>query len=83
MKNSSFVTYFMLVSCFAFSLTLKMEELCSSETLIDRQQITWSYIRKIELVMITAVSTLNAAYILMLIYSIQRLHILIMNLKDN
>jgi hypothetical protein len=61
MKNSSFATCFMLVFCLAFSSTLKMEETYSSETLVDCQQTTWRYIPKIELIIITAVRTLNAA----------------------
>jgi hypothetical protein len=32
---------FMLVSCLAYSSTLKMEVICSSETLVDFQQTTW------------------------------------------
>jgi hypothetical protein len=35
---------FMLVSCAAYSLTLKMEALCSSETLVDFQRTTQRYI---------------------------------------
>jgi hypothetical protein len=37
-------TYFMLVSCVAYSLTLKMETTCSSETLVEFQWTTWRYI---------------------------------------
>jgi hypothetical protein len=35
---------FMLVSCFAYSSTWKMEKTCSSETSVDLQQIMWCYI---------------------------------------
>jgi hypothetical protein len=35
---------FTLVSCLAY-LTLKMEVICSSETLVDFQQTTWRYIQ--------------------------------------
>jgi hypothetical protein len=35
---------FMLVSCLAYSSTLKMEKICSSETLVDFHRITWCYI---------------------------------------
>jgi hypothetical protein len=34
----------MLVSCLAYSLTLKMEVICSSDTSIDIQWTTWCYI---------------------------------------
>jgi hypothetical protein len=33
-----------LVSCSAYSLTLKMEAMCSSEMSVDFQQATWYYI---------------------------------------
>jgi hypothetical protein len=32
-----------LVSCLSYSLTLKMEQLCSSETSVDIQGTTWRY----------------------------------------
>jgi hypothetical protein len=35
---------FMLISCFAYSSTLKMEAICSSETLVDFRQTTRRYI---------------------------------------
>jgi hypothetical protein len=35
---------FMLVSCSAYSLTLKMEAICSSKMAVDCQQTTWRYI---------------------------------------
>jgi hypothetical protein len=35
---------FTLVSCSAYSSTLKMEAICSSETSVDIQQPTWRYI---------------------------------------
>jgi hypothetical protein len=34
----------MLLSCLFYSLTLKMEEMYSSETSIDFQRTTWRYI---------------------------------------
>jgi hypothetical protein len=34
----------MLVSCLAYSLILKMEVTCSSETQVDFQWTTWQYI---------------------------------------
>jgi hypothetical protein len=34
----------MLVSCLPYSLILKMEVTCSSETLVGFQQTTWRYI---------------------------------------
>jgi hypothetical protein len=37
-------TCFMLVFCLAYSLNLKMEATCSSETLADFQGTTWRYI---------------------------------------
>jgi hypothetical protein len=40
----TFATFFMLVSCLAYSLTLKIEATRVSETSDDFQQITWSYI---------------------------------------
>jgi hypothetical protein len=36
-------TCFTLVSCLTYSLTLKIEATCSSETMIDFQQTTWCY----------------------------------------
>jgi hypothetical protein len=35
---------FMLVSCSAYSSTLKMEAICSSEMSVAFQQATWHYI---------------------------------------
>jgi hypothetical protein len=35
---------FMLVSCLAYSSTLKMVAACSSETSVDFQRIAWYYI---------------------------------------
>jgi hypothetical protein len=37
-------TCFTLVSCLAYSWTLKMEVICSSETSVDIQWTTWRYI---------------------------------------
>jgi hypothetical protein len=37
-------TCFTLVSCLAYSSTLKMAATCSSETSVDFQRITWRYI---------------------------------------
>jgi hypothetical protein len=34
----------MMVSCVAYSSTLKMETLCSSETSVDFHRTTWLYI---------------------------------------
>jgi hypothetical protein len=39
-----FATCFTLVSCLAYSLTLKKEVTCSSETSVDYQRTTWHYI---------------------------------------
>jgi hypothetical protein len=36
--------YFVLVSCLAYSLALKMEVTCSSEMAVDFQRATWHYI---------------------------------------
>jgi hypothetical protein len=36
-----FAACFMLVSCLAYSMTLKMEATCSSETLVDFQMTMW------------------------------------------
>jgi hypothetical protein len=33
----------MLVSCLAYSSTLKIEAICSSQVLVDCHWITWSY----------------------------------------
>jgi hypothetical protein len=35
---------FLLVSCLAYSLTVKMETICSSETSVDFHRTTWRYI---------------------------------------
>jgi hypothetical protein len=37
-------THFMLVSCLAYSLTMKVEVTCSSETVIGVQWTAWHYI---------------------------------------
>jgi hypothetical protein len=37
-------TFFMPISSLAYSSTLKMDAICSSETSIDFQQTTWCYI---------------------------------------
>jgi hypothetical protein len=37
---------FMLVSCSAYSSTLKMEAICSSYTSVDFQWAAWYYIRE-------------------------------------
>jgi hypothetical protein len=37
-------TCFMLVSCMAYFLTLKMEAICSSKTLVDSQQTAQCYV---------------------------------------
>jgi hypothetical protein len=34
---------FMLISCSAFSSTLKVEAICYSETLVEFQRTTWRY----------------------------------------
>jgi hypothetical protein len=39
-----FVACFMLVTCLAFSSTLKMQAIYSSETIADLQRTTWHYI---------------------------------------
>jgi hypothetical protein len=41
---AQFATSLMLVSCLAYSLTLKMEATRSSKMLVDFQWITWCYI---------------------------------------
>jgi hypothetical protein len=38
--KAELATHSMLVSCLAYSLTLKMEVICSSETSVDFQQMT-------------------------------------------
>jgi hypothetical protein len=43
-QNVLFATCFTLLSCMAYSLTLKMEEICSSETSVDFQWTTQRYI---------------------------------------
>jgi hypothetical protein len=43
MKNS-LPSALTLTSCSAYSSTLKMEAICSSETLVDFQRTTWRYI---------------------------------------
>jgi hypothetical protein len=48
----------MLVSCLAYSSTLKMEATCSYETLVDFQWTTWHYIPE-ALFITTAVRTSN------------------------
>jgi hypothetical protein len=45
------------VSSSAYSLTLKMEAIYSSETSVDFQRTTWCHIQKIVLFMITTVGT--------------------------
>jgi hypothetical protein len=42
--GSKLATCFTLVSCLANSSSLKLEATCSSETSVDFQQTTWSYI---------------------------------------
>jgi hypothetical protein len=39
-----FVACFMLVSCLAYYLTLKMDTICSSKSLVDFHQTMWHYI---------------------------------------
>jgi hypothetical protein len=52
------VTYLMLVSLMAFSLTLKMEGICSSETSVDFRRTTLRYISEDrKLFIVTAVRT--------------------------
>jgi hypothetical protein len=43
-KQTLLTTCFMLVSCVAYSSTLKMEETCSSERALGFQRTTWRYI---------------------------------------
>jgi hypothetical protein len=45
--KSLLATCFMLVPCFAYSSTLKMNVTCSSETLVDFQQTTRQYIPEV------------------------------------
>jgi hypothetical protein len=40
----SWACWFMLVSCLAYSSTLKIEATCSSETWVDCQRTSWRYI---------------------------------------
>jgi hypothetical protein len=49
--KSCLLTAFTLMSCSAYSSTLKMEAKCSSETSVDSQQITRRYFQKIEFFM--------------------------------
>jgi hypothetical protein len=44
MSQALLTTCFMLVSCLAYSSTLKIEATCSPETLVDFQCITQRYI---------------------------------------
>jgi hypothetical protein len=44
LSSSEFVLCFLLVSCWAYSSTLKMEATCSSETSIDFERTTHQYI---------------------------------------
>jgi hypothetical protein len=41
MKQVLLATCFTIVSCLAYSLTVKMETACSSETSVDVQWTTW------------------------------------------
>jgi hypothetical protein len=50
---------FMLVSCLAYSSTLKMEATCFSETSVDFQGLHGVIFQKIELFITTAVRTSN------------------------
>jgi hypothetical protein len=43
-EEALFATCFTLVSCLAYSYTLKMEAICFSETSVDSQWTTWYYI---------------------------------------
>jgi hypothetical protein len=43
-KQLCFLLVFTLVSCLAYSSTLKMEATCPSETSVDFQRTTWRYI---------------------------------------
>jgi hypothetical protein len=45
-KQALPATCFMLVSCLAYSFTLKMEVTCPSEVSVDFQQTAWHYITK-------------------------------------
>jgi hypothetical protein len=40
---------FMLISCLAYSLILKWQATCSSETLVDFQQTTWHCIPQVRI----------------------------------
>jgi hypothetical protein len=43
-EHAKCATCFILVSCLAYSLTLKMRATCSSEMLVDLHLATWHYI---------------------------------------
>jgi hypothetical protein len=43
-EGSKAAAYLMLVSCLAYSWTLKMEVIYSSETVVDYWQTTWRYV---------------------------------------
>jgi hypothetical protein len=43
-RRDLLAAFFMLVSCMAYSLTLKMEAIHSSEMLLEFHWITWRYI---------------------------------------
>jgi hypothetical protein len=57
-SKPSFPPAFTLVSC-SFHSTLKMEVICSSETSVDFQLTSWSYIQEESTLIITAVRTSN------------------------
>jgi hypothetical protein len=50
---------FMLVSCLAYSSTLKREVICSSETPVDFQRTTWRYIPKVRTLLNHGLETSN------------------------
>jgi hypothetical protein len=52
-------TCFMLVYCLVYSLTMKLEATCSSETSFDFQRTTGCYIPDVELFMTTDVRPSN------------------------
>jgi hypothetical protein len=51
-----------LVSCLVYSVFLKMEVICSSETCVDFQRVTRRYISMTELFIITAVRTTGSMF---------------------
>jgi hypothetical protein len=59
-KQARIAACFLLVSCLAYSSTLKMEAICSSEMLIGFYRTTWYYTQEDRIFIVTAVRTPNS-----------------------